>query len=128
MKLLGFALVVIGVLALVYGGMSYGRQRIMMMNGDRFTTTAAERMAHLLAPIAGGVALLGGIVLLVVPGRRRARTRSTRPRDDERPSGQRRWLDGTVHGPPRDNHHGRHERAIAAAGLRLTGAATRVAE
>ncbi len=66
MKILGFALVILGVLALVYGGISYNRQRTVLDVGP-FKATATEQKNVPLSPIAGGIALLGGIILLVVP-------------------------------------------------------------
>jgi len=71
MKLLGFVLVVIGVLALVYGGISYNRQRTIIDVGP-FKATATEQKNVPLSPIVGGIALLGGIILLVVPKKRLA--------------------------------------------------------
>ena len=69
MKFLGFVLMVIGVLALVYGGISYNRQRTVIDVGP-FKATAVEQKNIPLSPIVGGIALLGGIILLVVPKKR----------------------------------------------------------
>jgi hypothetical protein len=69
MKLIGFVLVVLGVLALVYGGISYNRQRTVLDIGP-FKATATEQKNIPLSPIVGGIALLGGIILLVVPRKR----------------------------------------------------------
>jgi uncharacterized membrane protein len=71
MKLIGFVLVVLGVLALVYGGISYNRERTVLDVGP-FKATATEQKNIPLSPIVGGVALLGGIVLLVLPRKRLA--------------------------------------------------------
>ena len=71
MKILGFALVVLGILALVYGGVSYSRQRTILDVGP-FKATATEQKNVPLSPIVGGIALLGGIILLVVPRKRLA--------------------------------------------------------
>jgi uncharacterized membrane protein YidH (DUF202 family) len=71
MRLLGFVLVIVGILALVYGGVSYNRQRTVLDVGP-FKATATEQNNIPLSPIAGGVALVGGIVLLVFPRRRLA--------------------------------------------------------
>ena len=71
MKLVGFVLVVLGVLALVYGGISYNRQRTVLDVGP-FKATAVEQKNIPLSPIVGGIALLGGILLLVVPKKRTA--------------------------------------------------------
>jgi len=69
MKLLGFVLVVIGILALVYGGISYNREKTIIDVGP-FKATATEQKNIPLSPIVGGIALLGGIILLVVPRKR----------------------------------------------------------
>ena len=71
MKILGFLLVVVGVLALVYGGISYNRQRTVLDVGP-FKATATEQKNIPLSPIVGGIVLLGGILLLVVPRKRLA--------------------------------------------------------
>jgi hypothetical protein len=69
MKFMGFVLVVVGMLALVYGGISYNRQRTVLDVGP-FKATATEQKNIPLSPIVGGIALLGGILLLVVPRKR----------------------------------------------------------
>jgi hypothetical protein len=71
MKLIGFVLVVLGVLALLYGGISYNRQRTVLDVGP-FKATAVEQKNIPVSPIVGGIALLGGIILLVVPRKRPA--------------------------------------------------------
>jgi uncharacterized membrane protein YidH (DUF202 family) len=69
MKILGFLLVAFGVLALVYGGISYNRERTVIDVGS-FKATATEQKNVPLSPIVGGIALLGGVLLLVVPRKR----------------------------------------------------------
>jgi uncharacterized membrane protein len=71
MKFIGFALVVLGVLALVYGGVSYNRERTVLDVGP-FKATATEQKNIPLSPIVGGIALLGGIAMLMVPRKRLA--------------------------------------------------------
>lgn len=71
MKIIGFVLVVVGVLALLYGGISYNRQRTVLDVGP-FKATATEQKNIPLSPIVGGIAVLGGIILLVVPRKRLA--------------------------------------------------------
>lgn len=71
MKIIGFILVVFGVLALVYGGISYNRQRTVLDVGP-FKATATEQKNIPLSPIVGGIALLGGIIFLVAPRKRLA--------------------------------------------------------
>ena len=69
MKGLGFALVAFGVIALLYGGISYNRERTVLDVGP-FKTTATEQKNVPFSPIVGGIALLGGVLLLVVPRKR----------------------------------------------------------
>ena len=66
MKNLGILLVVLGVLALAYGGFSYSQQRTIMDVGA-FKATTTERKSFPLSPVVGGIALLSGVLLLVVP-------------------------------------------------------------
>jgi len=71
MKILGVALVILGVLALLYGGISYNRQKTVLDVGP-FKATATEQKNIPLSPIVGGIVLLGGILLLVAPRKRLA--------------------------------------------------------
>ena len=66
MKILGFLLVIVGILALVYGGVSYNRQRTVLDVGP-FKATATEQKNVPLSPIVGGILLVSGIALLIVP-------------------------------------------------------------
>ena len=69
MRIFGVALVLLGILALVFGGISYKRQStILDVGGIKATTT--ERKTIPIPPIVGAIALLGGIVILVVPKQR----------------------------------------------------------
>ena len=69
MRIFGVALVLLGILALVFGRISYKRQStILDVGGIKATTT--ERKTIPIPPIVGAIALLGGIVILVVPKQR----------------------------------------------------------
>ena len=68
MRILGFALAVLGIIALVYGGISYSRQRTVLDIGA-FSATATEQKNIPLSPIVGGIALISGVVLLAAPRR-----------------------------------------------------------
>lgn len=72
MKVIGFVLVVLGIVVLAYGGISYSRQRTVLDVGS-FKATATEQKNVPLSPVVGGIALITGIVLLMVPKRRLAR-------------------------------------------------------
>ena len=71
MKIFGFILVILGLLALVYGGISYNRQRTVLDVGP-FRATATEQKNIPLSPIIGGIVLLSGILLFVIPRKRLA--------------------------------------------------------
>jgi uncharacterized membrane protein YidH (DUF202 family) len=70
MKLFGLVLVVGGILALAYGGISYNRQKTVI--DGSFKATATEQKNIPLSPIVGGIALISGIVLVMVSRKRPA--------------------------------------------------------
>jgi hypothetical protein len=69
MKIIGVVLVVLGVISLVYGGIGYNRERTVIDMGP-FKATATDQTNSPLSPIVGGIALLGGVLLLVGPRKR----------------------------------------------------------
>jgi hypothetical protein len=71
MRIIGIVLVVLGVLALIYGGISYSRNRPVLQVGS-VSVTATEQKSFRVPAIVGAVALAGGVALLVV-GKRGAR-------------------------------------------------------
>ena len=64
MKLIGMVLIVIGVLALAFGGFSYTKREKVLDLGPLHATTETRKTIPI-APIAGIAALLGGIALVV---------------------------------------------------------------
>jgi uncharacterized membrane protein YidH (DUF202 family) len=70
MKIVGIILIVIGVIALAYGGISYTRQETIIDIGP-IEATAERRETIPLPPVLGALALVGGIVLVVAGSRRR---------------------------------------------------------
>ena len=68
MKLLGIALVILGVVALIYGGIGYNRQTTVLDVGG-IKATATEHKTIPIAPIVGVISLIGGVALLVVSKR-----------------------------------------------------------
>jgi hypothetical protein len=71
MKILGFVLVAVGLVVLIYGGISYNRERTVLDVGP-FKATATEQKNVPFSPIVGGIALLGGALLLILPRKRLA--------------------------------------------------------
>ena len=69
MKMLGIALVILGLLGLAYGGFSYTQNKKVLEVGS-LEVHADQKTTVPIPPIAGGVALVAG-VLLVVADRRR---------------------------------------------------------
>jgi uncharacterized membrane protein YidH (DUF202 family) len=70
MKVAAIVLIVIGVVALAYGGISYTREKKVIDLGPVQATTK-ERETIPLPPVLGVVAITGGVVLLVFSGRKR---------------------------------------------------------
>lgn len=64
MRLLGIALVILGVVALIYGGVGYDRQKTVLDLGG-IKATATEHKSIPIAPIVGVALLIGGVALLV---------------------------------------------------------------
>jgi uncharacterized membrane protein len=68
-NLIGIVLIVLGALALVYQGFTYTRQEKVLDVGPIHAT--AEKHEHVsIPPILGGLALVGGIVILLVGARK----------------------------------------------------------
>jgi hypothetical protein len=71
MSLVGIALVVLGALALAYQGITYThREKVFDMGSIHATRDTQEQIP--LPPILGGIALLGGVGLLVAGARQKA--------------------------------------------------------
>jgi hypothetical protein len=68
-KLLGVALIVLGVVALVYVGITYTTRAKVLDIGPLRAEVKRERTIPL-SPVVGVAALAGGTVLLLVAGRR----------------------------------------------------------
>jgi hypothetical protein len=68
MRVLGSVLVVVGILTFLAGGIGYDRQMTMLNMGSFHATAAAQHNVPL-SPIVGGLALVGGLVLFLVPRR-----------------------------------------------------------
>ena len=73
--LIGIVLVVLGALALAYQGITYTRTEKVLDLGPIHATQETQQRIPL-PPILGGVALIGGVALLVAGTRRRAQESS----------------------------------------------------
>jgi drug/metabolite transporter (DMT)-like permease len=68
MKAIGIVLIVIGIVALIYGGFTYTTQKKVLDVGP-IQATKSENHTVPLPPILGALALIGGVVLLVADKR-----------------------------------------------------------
>ena len=70
MKVLGIVLIVVGLIALAFGGISWTkREKVLDIGPLQAETRKTETLP--LPPIFGVVAVVGGIALLVVGGKKR---------------------------------------------------------
>ncbi len=70
MKIAAIVLIVVGVIALAYGGISYTREKKVIDLGPIEATTKTRETIPL-PPVLGIAAIAGGIALLVGSGRKR---------------------------------------------------------
>ena len=63
-NIIGVILIVIGLIGLVWGGISYTREEKVLDLGP-IEATAERRETIPVTPVVGGLALAGGIILLV---------------------------------------------------------------
>jgi uncharacterized membrane protein len=69
--MLGILLIVLGMFALIYQGFSYTRrEKVLDLGPIHATRDDTERIP--IPPIAGGLALLGGVALLVMSSKQKA--------------------------------------------------------
>lgn len=71
MRILGMVLIVLGIIGLIYGGITYTRRSDTVSVGP-VSATVQQRETLPIPPILGAVVLIAGIGLLVASGRRRA--------------------------------------------------------
>ena len=70
MKLLAIALIVLGIVALIYGGITYNSGDKTVLEMGDVKVTATEKKTIPLPPVLGVISLVGGIALLVAQQRR----------------------------------------------------------
>ena len=71
MKIAAIELIVIGVIALAYGGISYTREKKVFDIGP-IEATATTKKSVPLSPLVGGLAVVSGIALVFAGSRRQA--------------------------------------------------------
>jgi uncharacterized membrane protein HdeD (DUF308 family) len=69
MKIAGIILIIVGVIALIFGGISYTTKEKVLDLGPIEATAEKEKRIPL-PPILGAVALIAGVVLLLAGGKR----------------------------------------------------------
>jgi hypothetical protein len=69
-RIIGVLLIALGIVALVWGGV-FWTDRDTVIDAGPLEVTTENREGVALPPILGAIALIGGIVLLVLPERRR---------------------------------------------------------
>lgn len=70
MKITGIVLIVLGVIALAYGGITYTTRETVIDVGPIEATAERERTIPL-PPVLGALALIGGIALMIAASRRK---------------------------------------------------------
>jgi hypothetical protein len=69
LRIVGIALLVLGILSLAYQGITYTKSEKVLEVGP-ITATKETKKTIPLSPVLGGMALVGGLVLLVAGARR----------------------------------------------------------
>lgn len=69
MRNLGFLLVIVGVIALLYGGIGYNKHKTLFDVGDMHASVTEHKTLPI-SPIVGTLALIGGLALVVIDKRR----------------------------------------------------------
>ena len=70
MRITGIVLIVIGVISLAYGGISYTKREKVIDLGP-IQATAERQKTIPLPPLLGGLALAGGVALLIAGAKKR---------------------------------------------------------
>ena len=70
-RIVGLVLIVVGLVALLWGGVFWTREKTIVDIGP-IEAKAKQREGLPISPIVGGLILAAGVVLTIVPSRRRA--------------------------------------------------------
>jgi hypothetical protein len=71
MRIVGTILIILGIIGLVYGGITYTRRRDTVSVGP-LSATVTQRETLPISPVVGAIALVAGIGVLIASRRRRA--------------------------------------------------------
>lgn len=70
-RIAGIVLIILGLVGILWGGFSWTQEKTVVDVGP-FKATTQEHKTIPFPPVAGGIALVAGVVLLVLPGRQRS--------------------------------------------------------
>jgi uncharacterized membrane protein HdeD (DUF308 family) len=70
LKIVGIILIILGIVALIFGGISYTKSEKVIDLGP-IEATAEKKKTIPLPPILGAIALVGGIALLLVGSKKK---------------------------------------------------------
>lgn len=70
-RIAGIVLIILGLVGILWGGFSWTQEKTVVDVGP-FKATTQEHKTIPFPPVAGGIALVAGVVLLVMPARRRS--------------------------------------------------------
>jgi hypothetical protein len=70
-RIVGIVLIVVGIAALLWGGV-FWTDRDTVVDAGPLEITTENREGVRIPPVVGGLALVGGVVLMLLPERRRA--------------------------------------------------------
>ena len=70
MRLAGIVLIVLGVIGLIWGGITYTKRRDTVSVGP-ISASVQQKETFPISPLVSGIALIAGVGLLIAGGRRR---------------------------------------------------------
>lgn len=70
-RVIGILLIIVGIVALVWGGV-FWTERDTVVDAGPLEIQTEDREGFAMPPVLGIIALVGGIVLVAIPDRRRA--------------------------------------------------------
>ena len=71
MRLVGIILIVLGLIGVIWGGITWTKRRDTISVGP-ISATVQQKQTFPISPVAGGIALVVGIAMVAASARRRA--------------------------------------------------------